>query len=356
MKAFYLIVFCLSAPVVSASLATFDELLVGSRLYRNVVVNQITPESLIIQHSRGLAQVKLRDLSPELQSHFGYNPDREAAFKATKQSAKPVVKAHSPKPDAPSQPRALERFGTPAKMLPEVDLRPTFREFDFYVKSQGRRPSCSVFAVVSALEYENAKATGQPERLSEDYLIWATRESLGISNATDADYDPGRDGDLGFTLIEVVQALRRYGIPTEDAMPNTFGKGMAKIEPPDPLLIDDARTRRQIEALYVTGRTPGDKIENIIHLLNDGIPVVIGIGWPHSATLRNAPLLSKQSAQYGHAVTLVGYVCESGTEEDLRFLFKNSWGPKWGIAGHGWITYEYMKKHLGSAVYLNVGR
>jgi C1A family cysteine protease len=39
----------------------------------------------------------------------------------------------------------------------------------------------------------------------------------------------------------------------------------------------------------------------------------------------------------GHEVLLVGYDDATG-----RFKFRNSWGPKWGLAGYGTLSYEYV--------------
>jgi C1A family cysteine protease len=43
-----------------------------------------------------------------------------------------------------------------------------------------------------------------------------------------------------------------------------------------------------------------------------------------------------ERATGGHDVTVVGY-----DDTTQRFKFKNSWGPKWGINGYGWIPYSY---------------
>ncbi len=334
----------------------YDTLKAGGRTFQKVEVRQITPQGLIIFHSRGISQVPFEKLTAELRAKYGYDAQAEAAYLAERERREAEVKAASPAP-TPQQTgtgNLIDQFETAPEWREEVDLRAEFYALDLYIKDQGRRPSCAVFAVVSALEFENAKAAGTKEKLSEEYLIWATRKTLGIPGVADPDYDPNRDGDLGFSLLEVVQALRRYGIPEADDMPNTFGKSMAKINEPDEALIKNARERREVTATYLTGRNNRVRIDKIVHALNQGLPVVIGLNWPHEATIRSAPLLSKQTPQSAHAVTLVGYKCESGKPENARFLFKNSWGPDWGIRGHGWITYEYLKKNLSSAVILDV--
>lgn len=330
----------------------------GKTFYK-VEIRQITAQGLILFHSRGISQVPFTELSPDMREKYGYDPEEAAVYLLEREARQAQAQAEaeaqeSAQKSAGTPGSVLDRFGTPPRLYERVDLREAFNRLNLQIKDQGRRPSCSVFAVVSALEFENAKVSDVPEKLSEEYLIWATRELLGIPAAVDPAYDPETDGDLGFSLTEVVQALRRYGILRAADMPNTFGKSMAKIDKPDEVMIESARERRKVTATYITGRTNADRINNIIHALNAGIPVVVGLPWPHSATLRNAPILSKQAPQYNHAVTLVGYKCDRSKISDTLFLFKNSWGPDWGINGHGWISYGYMMKHLSSAVLLEV--
>ncbi|HTJ79138.1 MAG TPA: C1 family peptidase [Rariglobus sp.] len=343
--------------------ATFPVLQVGAATYHDVRVRSVTVRSIVILHRDGLGSIPLHDLSPELQKAFGYSPEAEASADA-KISA-PVVSA----PKAPvAKHRQISKFDTllrqfsqPPEIQPEVDLRPRFIDLGLYAKNQGRRPSCAVFAVVSALEFQNADLLGHPEKLSEEYLIWATRKILGrdhpYSPATSAETEqpaPSGDEDEGFALVEVVTALRTYGIPLEDHMPDTLGRKMQDITEPAPTLIDEARRHCHVAVYPVPQAT---LIGNCIQALNAGIPVVIGIKWPHYASIR-AGYLSQQipMSGYGHAVTLVGYHCPTQSLEDTVFIFKNSWGVQWGAAGFGQVTSAYLKSNLTDAVILEVQR
>ena len=62
----------------------FDRLEVGQRVYEGVRITKVSPSTVTFIHSGGLAQVKLADLPPELQSHFGYDRDVAAAYQATR--------------------------------------------------------------------------------------------------------------------------------------------------------------------------------------------------------------------------------------------------------------------------------
>ena len=363
----------------------FDELEAGDTTYYQVKVKKVTPKSLLVLHEGGMAQILFKDLDPELQHAFGYDPEVEAAYNQRLRMENAIAKKRAREQGArlsrqrrtetqttrrglspldANVDRILGRFGTEPKMKPTVDLRPRFRQLDLIAKTQGIRPSCSVFAVVSALEFQNSKVSGKPEKLSEEYLIWATRRILGLPTGMDREIDLRPDEgevvaqyqDAGFSLIEVLQALRSYGIPTYDRKPNTFGLAMAKIADPDPELIQEAQTRRRVYTIPITGRDSVTRINNIIHVLNEGVPVVVGMGWPHWKTLSNSATLSKQKPLEGsgHAVTFVGYRCANGVKESTRFIFKNSYGIEWGVGGHGFVTHDYLAKYLQGAVFLDV--
>ena len=348
--------------------ATFSALQVGPVTYHDVQVRSVTVRSLVILHRDGLGSIRLRDLSPELQRAFGYSPEAEAvADAAAKTSPRPVVVKPSPTHRPTTNPKfedLLQRFSQPPELRPEVDLRPRFAELGLYAKSQGRRPSCSVFAVVSALEFQNAELLGHPEKLSEEYLIWATRKILGRAQsaastpAPDANNHPATgDEDEGFALTDVVTALRTYGIAPEAQMPDTLGRKMQDISEPSAALVDEARSHQRVSVYPIPGRDPAAILSNIVQALNVGVPVVVGLQWPHANTIRSGYLSAQQPMpDYGHAVTLVGYRCPAQSPDSIVFIFKNSWGVQWGSAGFGQITYGYLKANLRSSVILEVQR
>ena len=351
--------------------ATFEQLEVEGCVYRAVKVLSVSSTTVTIGHSGGIAQLPLRALAPELQQKFGYTPEaeevesllREAERKhqeaqtAAKRPAMHAVRAGSD--DTPVG-RDLSRFGTPSQ-LQRVDLRPRFRELELGTKNQGLRPSCAVFAVVCALEFQNAALTGHAEKLSEEYLIWATRRTLGVP-AGEKRVIEGADGseddkrDAGFSLMEVLSALRAYGIPLQKEMPNKFGLGMEKITDPSDEVIASARGRRQIATYSVPGINNGVRIANIMHALNEGVPVVVALRWPHWRTLSHSPVLAEQAPLEGrsHAVTLVGYYSENGEASGLRFIFRNSWGIRWGTGGYGFAEIGYLQRNLLEAIVLEV--
>jgi Papain family cysteine protease len=339
-------------------------------------VKTVTPRSITFLHTGGMASLPLRELSPELQAKFGYDPAAEKAAEAELANARRLdeqrrlklqqdrAKGHADALVSKFE-KLLQEFGQTPTLQSEVDLRPKFAELSLGIKDQGRRPSCAIFAVVSALEFQNAELAGKAEKFSEEYLIWATRKttrripaaavvSSDASLHQDSE-DKSLEKDEGFALSEVVAALRGYGIPRQSILPNTFGTAIDSIPDPTEETVREARSRRKVYVHAIPGHDSATRIGNLVHALNLGVPVAIGMRWPHYRTLR-AGFLSEQKPilDYAHAVTLVGYKSESGHLEDAVFIFKNSYGVSWGEGGYGRVTYKYLSKYMLDAVVLEV--
>ncbi len=68
---FFGVALCLSSSLLGAEL-TFPSLVVGSQTYSNVTVTSKTPRYVIISHARGMASLKLKDLSEDVLTQLGY--------------------------------------------------------------------------------------------------------------------------------------------------------------------------------------------------------------------------------------------------------------------------------------------
>ncbi len=357
--------------------ATFETLQAGKVTYQHVQVRSVNARTLMISHAGGIASVRLRDLAPELQAAFGYSPENEAAAelalenaqaraeqnRAKETQARADADARRPTAAATQIDHLVQKFGVAPELRPSVDLRTKYLDLGLTVKNQGARPSCAVFAIVSALEFQNAELTGQPQKFSEEYLIWATcktlnrapRISMDAADAADIDNVEGKEiADEGFALSEVVTALRAYGIPLQSRLPYTFGRTNVVADPPEDV-IAEARSHRRVSVLGVPGRDQTARLANLLHALNEGVPVAVGLAWPAARSVRTGYLNTQRPLpNTGHAVTIVGYENKTGVLADTVFTFKNSWGVKWGVGGFGYVTYPYMLNHLQDAAVLEV--
>lgn len=352
----------LLALLPSAHAATGETWDVSGHTYTAVRVREVTAATITIFHSGGITQLDLATLPSELQQRFSYDPEKAAAWKRDAQTAIAVTReeerrvaearvknAPPPAPAIPARPSDAEIARAPAghyvavQIEAEVDLRTDFRKFGLYMKDQGRRPSCSVFATVSAVEYEIARRMGKAEPLSEEFLVWAVHE-----------LQPGIPLDNGYHFDEVVSALQTYGVPPQSVMRNSFGKSVTDIHPTTDVLLD-ASARRNIVPVWFRREDP-QLIERIVMSLNEHTPVVIGIHWPQWRSLVGNNLLRDQKPQEGagHAVTLIGYRCPSGRPEDLVFIFRNSYGINWGVGGCAFVAASYLRENLISAFYVTI--
>jgi cytochrome c biogenesis protein CcmG, thiol:disulfide interchange protein DsbE len=112
-------VVCLATVCIPAQAAedTYKTLQAGSQVYSNVTVTGSTPTVLYIQHSKGIGSVKLKDLTPELQKKYGFDPKKaEAVEKLQKESHTDFVKAlaNQPRP-GPGSPTVGEQPAPSAK-------------------------------------------------------------------------------------------------------------------------------------------------------------------------------------------------------------------------------------------------
>ena len=351
--------------------ATFDSLQVGKTTYQRVLVRSVNARTLMISHSGGLASIRLRDLPPDLQAAFGYKPEAEAALdaadaeavqrKAKETASRPATAAAKHPGGNSSFDSLMQQFGQPPEIRPAVDLRPKFAELGLNVKNQGPRPSCAVFAIVSALEYQNAQLSGAAERFSEEYLVWATCKTLHrlprtapAGEGAEADNSESLDADdEGFSLEDVVTALRAYGIPLQSSLPYSFAKTMSADPPAN--VIDEARNRRRVSVYALPGHDQATRIANLIQALDAGVTVAVGMQWPAWRTIRTGYLSAQKPAGgAGHAVAVVGYENKTGAIADTVFIFKNSWGVKWGAGGYGYVTYGYLNLNMGNTALLEI--
>ena len=87
-----------------------------------------------------------------------------------------------------------------------VDLRPVFEKWGFARRTQGKRGTCSVFAVVGALEFAAARQQRHSERFSVEFLNWAANRIVGENQ------------DGGF-FSDLWRAFAAYGICSEKTFP-----------------------------------------------------------------------------------------------------------------------------------------
>lgn len=239
-----------------------------------------------------------------------------------------------------SQPLLTRVHQLPAK----VDLRPWFST----VENQGRLGSCTAHAAAGVVEYFERRTFHRHIDVSRRFIYKVTRKLLGWT------------GDTGAFLRTTMAALVLFGAPPERYWPYTDGPGFDE-EPP----VFVYSLARNYQALTYfrhdpRGAHPSDVLQSLKKYLAAGVPAMFGFAvysilrHPHVVRNGEIPLPApRDRMEGGHAVVLAGYDDEkeinhptAGTRTKGAFLIRNSWGPRWGDRGYGWLPYAYVERRL----------
>lgn len=236
-----------------------------------------------------------------------------------------------------------------ADRLPlKVNLVPDFDRFGLVPRSQGKRDTCSLFAITALAEFEAAASPAKrPKRFSDEFLIWAANEATGLK------------GDQAM-FYEAVHGLNVFGICTADLMPYA--------------LIGDPN-RRPSERALASAKTLSHRwkvhwikrwdLRNVLtnsHLLDIKSslarrhPVACGLRWPKKPKgheLLDVP--PPDDVIDGHSIAFVGYEDDANRAGGGVLVFRNSAGANWGNRGYGLMSYAYARAYANDALWLEFG-
>ncbi|MBO9665469.1 MAG: C1 family peptidase [Bdellovibrio sp.] len=223
------------------------------------------------------------------------------------------------------------------------------------VKDQERRDTCAYFAISALVESTFKKQTGEDYNVSEEFEIFRNK----IINAWRPEVE---FGDTYTVMKNIADDLYLY---EENELP--YQK--ESIDFTKPLTADQENffDVRKKNLPKVTYRSLKFKMlsqmwvqrpwsEHIVNELKQERPVVVTIkvSIPHiddtKGTFTFSPEINAQCDAGtircgGHAVLIVGY-------DDVRkvFMFKNSWGPKWGNNGYGYMTFAHVDQYVDQPI------
>lgn len=225
----------------------------------------------------------------------------------------------------------------------QVDLRP----LQTPVKSQDNRDTCAYFAVTALIESTIKNLTGQEYDISEEYEIFRHkvlspwRPEVEFGNT----YDLLLNFSNGFFFYEektlpYQKSSPDFTQPFSSEQMNFFD--LTKKKAPRV----DYRSLRSKIISQMWVRSPWSQL--FMQELDAQRPVVVTlkVSMAHindqKGTFTYSPAIDADCAAGkiacgGHAVLLVGY-------DDVQkvFMFKNSWGPKWGLEGYGFVSFDHV--------------
>jgi len=238
-------------------------------------------------------------------------------------------------------------IGKAAPLPSQASVVPELEKGGLTALDQGDRDDCSLFAITGVAELESFRRPATPhERLSEEYLIWASRQFSG-----------NKDDQAMF--YEAVAGLNALGVCPAEAMPYARKPDLSL--KPSPEAIEQARELRErwnvhwIKRWSVDSRLSEQELDSIKAALAKGHAVACGLRWPKD--LKGSALLAPPKPDQvfdGHSIMLVGYEDAPGGNGG-KFTFRNSSGPGWGENGYGTISYAYARTYANDALWLQLG-
>jgi hypothetical protein len=223
-----------------------------------------------------------------------------------------------------------------------VDLRPRFQHWGLETRRQGPRGTCSVFAMVGAIEYATAAKQDRGTPLSVEFLNWAAHRAVR------------RRADGGF-FSDLWRGYERFGICAEQALPYRAVYDADLL--PDVAAVRQAREAQSlglrmqwIKAWDVrTGLSPA-QLEKIKTTLATNSPVCAGLRWPKQERWDHGVLrMCEPYAVFdGHSILLVGYRDDPGQPGGGVFLIRNSGGP----SRDGALPYAYVSAYTNDAAWV----
>lgn len=209
------------------------------------------------------------------------------------------------------------------------------------VRDQSSLGSCTAFMATGMYEYMCSRGHSKYVQLSPLFTYKTTRWLMHV------------EGDTGAYIRSAIGSLVIYGAPPEEYYPYRIDR-FDRI--PDTLNTGFAQSFQALKYFRLDKGIPSDKtlVDRMKEYIYKGFCLGIGFTVFESYTQADSnggyipyPKPNEEVVG-GHAVHLVGYTNKGMVNNDDCFIFKNSWGDKWGDGrGYGYIPTKYFMTQEG---------
>lgn len=234
-------------------------------------------------------------------------------------------------PDHPVIRELLQELGPARLRQRRLPTSMDLREYFSAARNQGNLNASTAFAVLSLVEYFDARAKGRVLEASRLFLYQMTMKLLGLV------------GNAAVDQRSTFKALVRFGSPPDTYWP--YAVDRFHVVPTDPFLFSFAREYEDIHFFRLDDADREKNLQTIKSYLAAGFAVTFGFPVPSSmrgeADIPFRPQFD--SIRGGQAVLAVGYDDKRRiASETGALLFRSSWGSRWGDDGYGWLPYNYV--------------
>lgn len=239
----------------------------------------------------------------------------------------------------------LSALSTPT-LAKQVDLRP----LQTPVKNQGNRDTCAYFAVNALIESNFKKLSGVDYDISEEFEIFRHK----VLKPWRPEVEFGSTYELVTNFIYGHSAYTEEALPYQDRSPD-FTRPLSSGEKDFYDLSKKKISHIQYRGLktkilsQMWVKRPWSEIFREELDQKNTVVVTLKLAPPYiddaTGTVTYNASIDKECSSGkiacgGHAVLLVGY-----DDEQKVFIFKNSWGKKWGHEGYGLVTFEHIDNY-----------